>query len=127
MIQVLVLVVLTLSGLCQSEWSPMMGNKMCMSHCSYVCMASAGRIETCPNLLSHSNTTLSTLPDMAACLAATASINDCFLQCGCQCTRCGVCLMKNLKTMSAMAECKAKPDPMKCISEKKSEALKKCN
>ena len=130
MIQVLLLVVLSLSGLCHADdgkWNPMMANKMCMAHCSYVCMASAGKIETCPNLLNHNNNTLSTLPDMAACPATTSAINDCFLKCGCQCTRCEVCLIKNLKPMSAKEACKANLDPIKCMTDKKNEALKKCN
>jgi hypothetical protein len=97
----------------------------CMPHCSYVCLASAGKIETCANLLNPSNTTMSNLPDMAACPSANAPIDDCMMKCGCQCTRCGVCLLRNMKT--AKEDCKASPDPKKCMQEKKAEALKKCN
>ena len=35
--------------------------------------------------------------------------------------------MKNMNVKAAMEECKAKPDPKKCIEDKKAEALKKCN
>jgi hypothetical protein len=58
-----------------------------MPHCSYVCNANAGKIETCSNLLNPGNSTLMSLPDMASCPASTAAMNDCFVKCGCQCTR----------------------------------------
>ena len=79
----------------------MMGHQLCMAHCSYVCMASSGKIETCSNLHNPNNSTLADLPDMASCPTATTAVNDCFLKCGCQCIRCGVCLMKNMKPMAA--------------------------
>ena len=105
----------------------MMGSPMCMVHCSYICMASAGKIETCPNLLSPENNTLASLPDMANCPATTTPINDCFLKCGCQCTRCTVCLMKKMNPMAAKEACKSNPNPMKCIIDKRAEAIKSCN
>ena len=102
-------------------------HNFCMPHCSYVCMATPGKIETCANLLNPNNATMASLPNLAACPTTTAPIQDCMLKCGCQCTRCGVCLMKNMNVKAAMEECKAKPDPKKCIEDKKAEALKKCN
>ena len=104
-----------------------MGHPMCMTHCSYTCMASAGKIETCPNLLNPGNGTLDSLSDMAACPTTTTAINDCFLKCGCQCTRCTICLMKNLNPMAAHEVCMATPNPMMCMNDKKNEAMKKCN
>jgi hypothetical protein len=83
---------------------PMMG-PMCMSHCSYVCMASAGKVETCINLLNPTNTTIPSLPDMPACPADAKPVEDCFMKCGCQCTRCAMCLMKTMNPMAAKDAC----------------------
>ena len=105
---------------------PMMA-PMCMSHCSYVCMASAGKVEACAVLLSPSNETVPSLPDLASCPADTKPVEDCFMKCGCQCTRCGVCLMKNMNPMAARDACQANPDPMKCMMDKRNEVLKACN
>jgi hypothetical protein len=137
MIQITTLVVLTLAALGNCDGSvgtderygghPGWMGQMCMSHCSYICLASAGKMETCLNLLSPTNTTMDSLPDLAACPATTAEINDCFLKCGCQCTRCSVCLMKKLNPMAAQETCKANPDPMKCMMDKREEAVKACN
>ena len=105
----------------------MMGSPMCLVHCSYMCMASAGKIETCQNLLNPENNTLAGFPDMAACPATSTTINDCFLNCGCQCTRCTICLMKKMNPLAAKEACKDDPIPMKCMIDKRSEAIKSCN
>ena len=100
---------------------------MCMTHCSYVCMTNGGKAETCANLLGHNNTTLASLPAMASCPTSTAMMNDCYLKCGCQCTRCAVCLVKSFNLTSAKAACKAGPNVEQCIKDKKNAALKACN
>jgi hypothetical protein len=103
----------------------MMGHKLCMAQCSYICMAGEGRIESCANLFDFAN--LKSLPEMNSCPTSTTTINDCFQRCGCQCTRCGVCMMKNMNPVAAKVICWANPNPMKCFLEKKNEALLNCN
>ena len=103
---------------------PMMA-PMCMSHCSYVCMANGGKIDSCAALFDFNG--LKNLPEMDACPAETSVINGCFQRCGCQCTRCSVCMMKNMNPMAAKVICWANPNPVKCFIEKKNEALLNCN
>ena len=103
------------------------GDGSCMTHCSYVCMTNGGKADTCANLLGQNNTTLASWPAMASCPTSTATMNDCYLKCGCQCTRCTVCLMKSFNPAAAQAACKAGPNVQQCIKDKKNAALKACN
>ena len=102
------------------------GEDLCMPHCSYICMHNGGKPETCLNLLNHSNETLASLPTMASCPSNVSVMNDCFLKCGCQCTRCAVCFLKGFHVASVVAACKTNPNPIECVHEKKVAALKAC-
>jgi hypothetical protein len=104
-----------------------MEGDLCMPHCAYVCMHNNGKAENCLNLLNHSNNTLSSLPTMATCPSNMSLMNDCFLKCGCQCTRCAVCFLKSFNVSTVTAACKASSNLMDCIHEKKVAALKACN
>jgi hypothetical protein len=102
-------------------------DSLCMPHCSYVCMTNGGKPETCLNLMKPNNNTLANLPAMASCPASVTVMNDCFLKCGCQCTRCAVCFMKSFNPMAATAACKASSSLEDCMKDKKAAALKACN
>ena len=102
-----------------------MGYKLCMAQCSYLCMANGGKIDTCAALFDFNS--LRNLPEMDSCPVDTSVINGCFQRCGCQCTRCTVCMMKNMNPISAKVICWANPNPVKCLMEKKNEALLNCN
>ena len=99
-----------------------MEDSLCMPHCSYVCMTNGGKPETCLNLMKPNNNTLASLPAMASCPASVTVMNDCFLKCGCQCTRCAVCFMKGFNPMAATAACKASANHAECMKEKKAAA-----
>ena len=102
---------------------------MCMSHCSYICMTNGGKPETCLKLMGSNNGTnvISSLPPMASCPASTTVLNDCYLKCGCQCARCGICFLKNFNVDAATAACKAAPNLKDCLKAKKDAVLKACN
>ena len=104
-------------------------NPMCMSHCSYICMTNGGKPETCLKLMGSNKgiNVISSLPPMASCPASTTVLNDCYLKCGCQCTRCGICFLKNFNIDAATAACKASPNLNDCLKNKKDAVLKACN
>ena len=103
-----------------------MGGDLCMPHCSHICMHNGGKPETCLHLMNHSNHTFASLPNMASCPSNMTLMNDCFLKCGCQCTRCAVCFLRGFHVDAVTTACKAKPNPVECIHEKKVAVLKAC-
>jgi hypothetical protein len=48
----------------------------------------------------------SSLPDMDACPSSTTLLHDCYLKCGCQCTRCSICVTKILNSGEAQKACR---------------------